>query len=81
MVPVDGAYTMDVAEMAGVVRRLGARIVLPMHWFSEEGLAKFLVQLQDDHTILVSESAEILVSRDALPRRPEVVVLRSQVAP
>ena len=80
MVPVDGAFTMDVAEMAGVVRRLGARIVLPMHWFSDEGLARFLVELQDDHRILVPESAEILVSRDGLPRRPEVVVLQPEVA-
>ena len=81
MVPVDGAFTMDVADMADVVRRLQARVVLPMHWFSEAGLARFLVQLQDDFTILVPESAEILLSRAGLPQRPEVVVLQPALLP
>ncbi len=81
MVPVDGAFTMDVAEMAGVVRRLNARVVLPMHWFSDEGLARFLVQLQQDFTILVPERAELVVSRATLPRRAEVVVLQPGLVP
>ena len=79
MVPVDGAFTMDVADMADVVRHLHARVVLPMHWFSDEGLAKFLVQLQDDFTIEVVESAEIMVSRAELPERPKVVVLQPEL--
>ena len=81
MVPVDGAFTMDVADMADVVRRLHARVVLPMHWFSDEGLARFLVQLQDDFTIVVPESAEIVLSRGGLPQRPEVVVLQPALFP
>ncbi len=81
MVPVDGAFTMNVADMAEVVRHLHARIVLPMHWFSDEGLARFLVQLKDDFTILVPQSPEILISRDALPGRPEVVVLQAALFP
>lgn len=81
IVPVDGAFTMDVADMADVVRRLHPRIVLPMHWFSDEGLARFLVQLKDDFTIRVPESPEILISRDALPQRPEVVVLQAAPFP
>ncbi|MBC7476919.1 MAG: MBL fold metallo-hydrolase, partial [Pseudorhodobacter sp.] len=75
MVPVDGAYTMDVADMADVVRHLHPRIVLPMHWFSPEGLARFLVQLNPDYTITVPDTAELLVSRATLPVRPTVVVL------
>ncbi len=81
MVPVDGAFTMDVSDMADIVRHLNARVVLPMHWFSEEGLARFLVQLKDDHTIVVPESAEIVLSRDKLPVRPEVVVLTPELFP
>ncbi len=81
MVPVDGAYTMDVADMADVVRRLHARVVLPMHWFTPEGLARFLVQLNADFTISVPESAEVVVSRGTLPERPEVVVLQPALFP
>ena len=80
MVPVDGAFTMDVAEMADVVRRLHARVVLPMHWFSDEGLARFLVQLNGDFTIVVPGGAEMVLSRAGLPERPEVVVLQPAVA-
>ena len=79
MVPVDGAFTMDVADMADVVRQLHARIVLPMHWFSDEGLARFLVQLRDDFTIEVAEGPEIEVSRAGLPGQPKVVVLRPEL--
>jgi L-ascorbate metabolism protein UlaG (beta-lactamase superfamily) len=81
MVPVDGAFTLNVATMADIVRHLHPSVVLPMHWFSDEGLARFLVQLRDDYTIRVPESPEILVSRASLPRRPEVVVLLPEPFP
>ncbi len=81
MVPVDGAFTMSVAAMAEEVRKFRPRIVLPMHWFSEEGLALFLAALQDDFTITLSDDPTILVSRATLPRRPEIVVLRPEPFP
>ena len=81
MVPVDGAYTMDVAEMADVVRRFNPRIVLPMHWFNPEGLARFLVQLNKDYVITVSDQPQMTVSRATLPDRPEVVVLQPALLP
>jgi L-ascorbate metabolism protein UlaG (beta-lactamase superfamily) len=81
MVPVDGAFTMNVAAMADVVRRLNARVVLPMHWFSSDGLARFLVELNRDFTILVPETAEIELSRDSLPAKPQVVVLQPLMGP
>ncbi len=81
MVPVDGAFTMRVADMADVVRRLNARVVLPMHWFSPDGLARFLVELNRDHEIVVSDSAELTVSRAELPTKPKVVILRPALGP
>ena len=81
MVPVDGAYAMDVAAMADVVRHLHARVVLPMHWFTPEGLAQFLVQLQGDYRIVVPGSPAIEVSRAALPEKPVVVVLAPALIP
>ena len=81
MVPVDGAFTMGVAQMADVVRRLNARVVLPMHWFSPEGLARFLVELNRDFEIVVAEGSDIEVSRAGLPRKPQVVILQPALAP
>lgn len=76
MVPVDGAFTMSVAAMADEVRKFHPRIVLPMHWFSEEGLAQFLAALQDDFTVTLAEGPDLVVSRETLPQRPEILVLR-----
>ena len=81
MVPVDGAFTMDVADMADVVRHIHPRIVIPMHWFTPEGLANFLVQVNHDFVITVPETSEILVSRATLPERPTVIVLQPTLFP
>ena len=81
MVPVDGAYTINVAIMAEIVRHLHPRIVLPMHWFSPEGLARFLVQLNRDYVITVPETSEVLVSRATLPAQPTVIVLQPALFP
>ena len=81
MVPVDGAFTMDVADMADVVRHFHPRIVLPMHWFTPEGLARFLVQLNRDFVITVPETPEIVVSRADLPAKPTIIVLQPALFP
>ncbi len=81
MVPVDGGYTMDTAVMADVIRRFSPRIVLPMHWFTPEGLSRFLVELNSDYEITVSDTPEILVTRGSLPQKPTVVVLQPAPLP
>ncbi|MHB1295875.1 MAG: MBL fold metallo-hydrolase [Anaerolineae bacterium] len=40
LLPVGGTYTMDASEAAEAVRRIGPRIVVPMHWGSIVGTAK-----------------------------------------
>ena len=81
MVPVDGEYTMDQASIAGVVRSLHPRIVLPMHWFTPDVLARFLTDMRPDYPSRVVAGPEIEVSRATLPVTPEVVVLAPQVFP
>ena len=75
MVPVDGTYTMNRAAMAGIVRQLHARIIIPMHWFSPEMLGQFVGLLQQDFAVDLRDGPELLVSADSLPERPTVVVL------
>lgn len=81
MVPVDGEYTMSQVAMAAVVRSLHPRIVLPMHWFSPEGLAQFLTDMKADYPVKVVGGSEIEVSRATLPAVPEVDVLTPQPFP
>lgn len=81
MVPVDGAYTMDTKTMADVVRGLRPRIVVPMHWFSEEGLAAFVTELSRDFRVDASEGADLMLTMDSLPKDPVVRILTPQFIP
>lgn len=75
MVPVDGGYTMTQTAMAGVVRALHPRVVIPMHWFSDAALASFLDRLAPDFDIRRTGGADLVLSRSNLPARPAVIVL------
>ena len=81
MVPVDGAYTMTAQDMTGVVKRLGARVILPMHWFSAEGLAAFLAAMGADYDTVRPGGPHLIVSRATLPKDPVVMLLEPQYIP
>lgn len=81
MVPVDGGYTMTAEAMAEVVQHFRARLVLPMHWFTERGLTEFLQRMQPSFEIEISETAEVEVSQKTLPRRPTILVLAPSPVP
>lgn len=77
MVPVDGTYTMDVPSMIGVAKRLRSSVVLPMHYFGPARLERFLAGMADEFAIDVRDDPVVRVSRDTLPARPTVVVVRA----
>lgn len=81
MVPVDGGYTMDAASMAEVVGHFRARLVLPMHWFSTEGLLAFLNRMQPAFEVEIASGAERVISRQSLPERPTILVLEPALFP
>jgi Beta-lactamase superfamily domain len=75
MVPVDGGYTMRLSDMAGVVRRLRSSVVIPMHWFSQDSLDRFLTEMSAEFTVVETGGAQIALSRDDLPSEPTIMVL------
>ena len=79
LVPVDGMYTMDQFDMIEVIRQIQPAIVIPMHYFSEARLSRFLARLQSeaDFTISRNTAARLTLNAGTLPsrRRPEVWVL------
>lgn len=75
MVPVDGGYTMSTEAMAGVVDRLRARVIIPMHWFSGESLATFLATMEDRYPVVETGGPDLLLSQDDLPATPSILVL------
>jgi len=76
LAPVDGGYTLDQATMIRVLKRLRSSIVIPMHWFSGFALDDFLSGMSEDFAIVRVEGPALTVSRDRLPSRPTIMVLR-----
>jgi L-ascorbate metabolism protein UlaG (beta-lactamase superfamily) len=75
MVPVDGGYTLRLEDMAGVVRRLKARVVIPMHWFSGASLDDFLLRMEGEFEVVETGLNEMVFSRTDLPGEPTILVL------
>lgn len=77
MVPVDGGYTMAVDSMINVMRRVKASVILPMHWFTDMTLERFLRGMEEEgFAIERPGSNEVEVSLRSLPERPTVIALR-----
>tara|TARA_R110002124_G_scaffold214784_3_gene380772 strand:- start:132 stop:953 length:822 start_codon:yes stop_codon:yes gene_type:complete len=76
MAPVDGGYTLSLPEMTAVLKRLKSSIVIPMHWFSDFALDRFLVGMADEFQVVRLEGSSLDVSLDRLPSRPTIMVLR-----
>jgi L-ascorbate metabolism protein UlaG (beta-lactamase superfamily) len=76
MAPVDGGYTLDLPTMQAIVDRLRSSIVIPMHWFSDTGLQRFLAGMEETFAIDIREEPSLEVSLRTLPSRPTIVVLR-----
>ena len=75
MVPVDGGFTLNQDQMREVVQQVQAPLVLPMHYFSESTLERFLSPMRATHTIALNEGGSILVSRETLPKKPTILIL------
>ena len=75
MAPVDGGLTLDLPTMIRVLTRLRSSVVIPMHWFSEYSLQRFLEGMENDFAVRRPGESALEVSLRGLPPRPTVVVL------
>jgi L-ascorbate metabolism protein UlaG (beta-lactamase superfamily) len=78
MAAVDGGMTVDLPTMLRILNRLKSSIVIPMHWFGEATLARFVAGMEGTFDIRRDGVSEILVGLRRLPERPTVVVLEPQ---
>ncbi|MGH6618343.1 MAG: MBL fold metallo-hydrolase [Alphaproteobacteria bacterium] len=74
-VPVDGSYTLNLAEMTEVVKQLRTSLVIPMHYFAGSSLQRFIATLKGEFRIEVEKEPVTVVSLATLPTRPTVRVL------
>jgi L-ascorbate metabolism protein UlaG (beta-lactamase superfamily) len=75
LVPIDGTYTMAQEEMVEAIRRIGAPVVIPMHYFGPSVLARFLGLVEGEYVVDARAEPELLLARTTLPARRTVVVL------
>ncbi len=76
MAAVDGGVTLDLPTMLKVMRRFRARIVIPMHWFADGSLSRFLAGMEAEFDVVDTGGSSLAVSLSRLPRRPTVMLLR-----
>lgn len=79
LVPVDGALTMGQFDMIEVIQRIKAPLIIPMHFFNVQRLARFIERLEAEtrYTVRTSDVPEVVVSAAMLPSpsAPQLLVL------
>jgi len=75
LVPVDGGYTLNQVQMRDVILQLKPPLVVPMHYFSDSTLERFLSLLRESHEITLSQESSLSLRRETLPKKPTVMVL------
>jgi L-ascorbate metabolism protein UlaG (beta-lactamase superfamily) len=74
LVPADGSYTMAQELMVEVVRQIGPTLVIPMHYFSPQTLARFIKLIEDSYEPVYSDTPTVTLSSLKLPYRKILVL-------
>jgi L-ascorbate metabolism protein UlaG (beta-lactamase superfamily) len=76
LAPVDGSYTLNLEDMIGVLKDIGAPLVIPMHFFTQSNLQRFLDRLAEEgYAVEQSDGPTVTLSRSTLPSKPTVLSL------
>lgn len=76
LAPVDGSYTLDMEGMLEVLDQLQVPLVVPMHYFGNSTLNRFLSRLGEEQwEVTLSDTPSVMLSRDSLPVQRTVLVL------
>lgn len=73
--PVDGTLTLDLDGMIEVLQALKARLMIPMHFFSDFTLNRFLERVRETYEVKFNETPSVVTSRAALPAKPQFLIL------
>jgi L-ascorbate metabolism protein UlaG (beta-lactamase superfamily) len=75
MAPVDGNLTLDLDGMMDVLTALKPQIIIPMHFFNQFTLTRFLDRARQNWPVEQAEIPSFVVSKATLPDSPKVLVL------
>lgn len=77
LVPVDGMYTLSAEEVMDSIEKVKPKLVIPWHY--SYWTTRFIAQLQELYPVRRTGSTAIMVSRQTLPQKTEVVFLDEEV--
>ena len=75
LAPVDGNLTLDLDGMMDVLSALKAQIIIPMHFFNQYTLGRFLDRAAQNWPVERAEVPSVIVSKTTIPTSPKVLVL------
>jgi L-ascorbate metabolism protein UlaG (beta-lactamase superfamily) len=75
MAPVDGSYTLDLDGMMEVLTALKAPLIIPMHYYGQYILDRFLDRAREQWDVETAEIPSVVVSKATLPAAAKVLVL------
>jgi len=75
LTPIDGAFTIDQHDMIETIEAIHPALVIPMHYFSEAVLDRFVERVKDRYPVHFSKVASVTLARGDLPKPTEVLVL------
>jgi len=79
LLPVGGLYTIDAATATRVMKDIGPAVTIPMHYRTAK--CKFPIAGVEEFTrgqtgVDVSKDSVLRITKDSLPREPQIVVLQ-----
>lgn len=80
MMPVNGIQTLSHDDIDRLIKRLGVRIVLPMHWHDKRSLLVYLEEVRGRYPIETRNDNSINVSIDTLPDQPRMIFLTPETS-
>ena len=71
MAPVDGSLTLDLDGMMEVLTALKPQLIIPMHFFNQYTLGRFLDRARQNWAVERAEVPTVVVSQDHAAGEPE----------
>ena len=70
----------DSDDIDRLIKRLGVRIILPMHWHDKRTLLAYLELVRGRHVIETRNDSAINISIDTLPSAPRMIFLTPETS-
>ena len=80
LTPVDGSWTLSHDDMISVIEAIRPALVIPMHYFSGRALDAFIADAGGRYAVRRNQGSSIVLSRAALPKRTEILVVPARSA-